>query len=470
MATASKMNISPSKILLPLSFASMFGGVCTLLGTSTNILVSSIAQKNGLEPFSMFEFAPLGIILMAAGFIYLFIVGIKIVPPRRKLEDLTKNFRMNEYLADVQINGNFQYIGKPLSEVEQFWRMNIDVIRVYREDSEIPDYRVTPLQENDVLRIRGNAKEIDKLIRSRPGLDVKPAKDWGDVDLTRGHYALVEAVIAPDSDYDSRTVESIDFFENYGAVVLGIYKQGKPERENLDQIRLRGGDSLLLTLGKDRVPNLRNDKNFVIVSDIVLEHFNRKKIPYALTILGGVVLTAALNIAPIVLSAATGVILMIFTGCLKTRDIYRSINWKVIFLLAGVIPLGIAMQKTGAAQILSNFIVDSLGHLGPRAVLSGYFLMTMLLTAMISNQATAAILASIAIETAGVLGVHPKPFLMAITFAASLSFITPWSHQANTLVYGPGQFKFTDFTKVGIPLNLILWVLATIFIPVFWNF
>jgi di/tricarboxylate transporter len=448
----------------------MFGGVCTLLGTSTNILVSSIAVENGLPAFSMFEFAPFGLIIVAAGFVYLFAVGIKMVPPRRKLEDLTQSFRMNEYLSEVKILGGHPFIGGRVGDLPDLWTLDAALVQLHRDGELVENFRDETLREGDVLRIRANPQQLDRMVRHQTGLEILPAKQWEDADLSSGRFRLLEAVVAPDSNYDSRRIKSIDFFENYGAVVLGLYKQGGVRTDELSRAVLRGGDSLLLALGKARTPNLKNDPNFVIVSEVVVERFLTRKIPLALGILALVVLAAALNLVPIALSAVTGVLLMIITGCLRPEQVYRAINWKVIFLLAGVIPLGVAMQKTGAARLLSGFIVDSVGDMGPRAVLSGYFLLTMVLTAMISNQATAAILASLAIETAGVLDVAARPFLMAITFAASLSFITPWGYQTNTLIYGPGQYKFTDFTKVGLPLNLLFWILGTLLIPVIWNF
>jgi di/tricarboxylate transporter len=470
MATAVRMEVSPSKLLIPLSFASMFGGVCTLLGTSTNILVSSIAADNGLEPFAMFEFTSFGLIILTAGFIYLYVLGIKIVPPRRENTDLSQDFQTVDYISDVRVTSNNSYLEKPLKEVEDLWRLDLDVIFLFRDGEAVSDKAEATLQEGDILRIRGDAGEIDKLIQRRPGLEIRPSRKWKDVDVTEADYELLEAVVAPDSEYDSQKVKDIDFAGKYEAVVLGVYKKGRPEQEALREIRLGGGDSVLLALREKRIDDLREDDNFVVVSDVPVEHYSTKKIPIALAVLAGVVLTAALNLVPIVVSACAGVILMVVTGCLRVGDIYRAVNWKVIFLLAGVIPLGMAMQKTGAARLLSDVIVQTVGHLGPRAVLSGYFLLTTLLTAMISNQATAAILASLAIETAGELGVEARPFLMAITYAASLSLITPWGYQTNTLIYAPGRYRFTDFTKVGAPLNLIFWILGTIFIPIFWQF
>jgi di/tricarboxylate transporter len=470
MTMATRMDVSPSKMLMPLSFASMFGGVCTLLGTSTNILVSSIAADNGLKPFSMFEFTPFGLIIVVAGFIYLYVLGINMVPPRRETANPEGDFNTVDYLSDIQVTADYAYVGKSLKEVQERWHLDIDAIFICRDGETLSDKDHAELREGDVVRIRGSAKEIDKLIQRRTGLKVRHPIQWENVDVTKFNYELLEAVVAPDSDYDSQKIKSIDFAGKYGAMVLGVYKRGHPEMDALEEISLGGGDSVLLALKEKRIRDLKEDDNFVIVSSVPVTRYATEKVPIALGILVCVVFSAALGLVPIVVSAGMGVILMVLTGCLHTADIHRSINWKVIFLLAGVIPLGIAMQKTGAARLLSELIVERLGYLGPRAVLSGYFLLTTLLTAMISNQATAAILAALAIETANGMGVEARPFLMAVTFAASLSLITPWGYQTNTLIYGPGRYRFTDFTRVGAPLNILFWVLGTVFIPIFWPF
>ena len=470
MTVAARMEVSPSKLLLPLSFASMFGGVCTLLGTSTNILVSSIATDNGLKPFAMFEFAPFGLIILTAGFIYLYVLGLKMVPSRREATDLSRDFNTVDYISDVRVTAGYSYLGKSLKEVEELWRLDIDVIFLLRDGEVISEKAEATLKEGDILRIRGDAGEINKLIQRKTGLEIRPSRKWEDVDVTQTDYELLEAVVASDSEYYTQKIKDIDFAGKYEAVVLGVFHNGTPEQETLREVRLDRGDSVLLALRKKRIRDLKEDDNFVVVSDIPVDHYSTKKMPVALAVLAGVVFSAALDLVPIVVSACAGVILMVLTGCLRVGDIYRSFNWKVIFLLAGVIPLGLAMQKTGAARLLSDIIVQTVGQLGPRAVLSGYFLLTTLLTAMISNQATAAILAALAIETAGELGVQARPFLMAITFAASLSLITPWGYQTNTLIYGPGRYRFTDFAKVGAPLNLLFWILGTVFIPIFWTF
>lgn len=251
-------------------------------------------------------------------------------------------------------------------------------------------------------------------------------------------------------------------------MLLAIRHHGELEREDLGSTRLSGGDSVLLALDADRIPDVERDPSFVLVSEVGLPRYRRRRMPVALAILVGVVAAATLGVVPVVTAAVTGAVLLILTGCLTSEEAHQAINWKVILLLAGVIPLGVAMDETGAARLLAEGILSGLGPWGATAVLSGFFLLTLLLTSVMSNQATAAILAPIAIQTAHALQASPRPFLMAVTSAASLSFLTPVGYQTNTLLYGPGQYRFTDFTRVGAPLNLLFWLLAALLIPVFW--
>lgn len=467
---ARDMDTSASKMLMPLSFASMFGGVCTLIGTSTNILVSSIAQDHGLAGFGMFEFSPLGIIFFIVGFLYMFTVGNRLIPDRRGEGDLTQDYKMQEYLTDVIIEDNSELIGQPTSEAPIVKDLDLDLLRVFKKSGRT-DYKqsTTDLEVGDVLRIRGSVKEIDKLLR-RQDVSLKPTKKWYDVDLKHGTDALVEAIIAPNSSLEQKAIGEINFMERFGAVVLAIRHHGQLQQEDLANIKLEGGDSLLLSISRDRIREIQNDPSFVIASEAGVDRYRSNKMPIAIGILAGVVGFAAFGILPIVVTAVIGVILMNLTGCLTTEEAYKAVNWKVILLLGGVIPLGIAMQKTGAAQLLSEGLITYLGSMGPTAIVSGLFFLSMALTNLISNQATAALLAPIAIETASAIGVSAQPLLIAVTFAASLSFITPVGYQTNTMVYGAGQYKFTDFTKVGTPLNIIFWIIATIFIPIFWSF
>jgi len=533
IGVAADLDVSASKLLMPLSFASMFGGVCTLIGTSTNILVSSIAEKNGLEGFSMFEFTPLGGIFFAVGFAYLFLAGIRLIPERRGAGDLTSDYEMREYLTDVIVEPDFAYRGRSLAQTPLTHDLDLDVLSVFypgdegrgkarapkvstseqrmgeskaearaqakggegqaRETKSKAGHQSTApgeeapeeeraerdgrhregtgaaLETGDVVRIRGSAAEIDKLIE-REGVRLRPTEEWYDIDLERGPDALVEVVVAPDSPLVGETVGAVDFRERFGAIPLAVRQRGRLQQDHLGSIQFSGGDAVLLTMERERIGEIKQDDSFVLSSEVDVPSYRWGRIGLALGILAGVVGLAALGVMPIVVTAVAGCALMVLTGCLTTQEAYDAVNWKVIFLLAGVLPLGTAMEKTGAADLLSQALLSGLGGLGPTAVLSGFFLLSMTLTNVVSNQATAALLAPIAIESAATLEVAARPFLVAITFAASLSFMTPVGYQTNTMIYGPGQFKFTDFAKVGTPLNVMFWIIATLLIPVFWPF
>ncbi|HYW35001.1 MAG TPA: SLC13 family permease [Balneolaceae bacterium] len=467
---ASRIGISPSKLLMPLSFAAIMGGINTLIGTSTNLLVSSIVEGRGGHTFTMFDFAPVGLIFLAGGFIYLYLFGIDFIPSRREKEDLTSGFQMQRYLTDLRVEPNSALVEKFLDEEALTRELDLDVLRIFKpkSDSSAPRTK-TKVEAGDLLRIRGSASEIDKLLR-REDLSLVPGSRWGDVDLKHGRDTLVEAAVAPESTLEGRALGEIDFYERFGAIPLAIRHHGELQQEDISKVKIAGGDTLLLSLSTDRLRDINNDPSFVIASEVDIMRPRTDKIYIALTILAGVVGIAAMNLAPIVVTAPAGVVLMILTGCLTAEEAYNAINWKVIMLLVGVLPLGIAMDKTGAAHLLAGSLIDLLHSFGPTAILSGLYLLTMLLTAIISVNASVALLAPIAFQIANQIHVNAAPLVLAVSYAACLTFITPFGHHANTLVYGPGQYKFSDFTKVGLPLNILFWILATIFIPMIWSF
>ncbi|HET8865038.1 MAG TPA: SLC13 family permease [Gracilimonas sp.] len=461
---------SASKLLMPMSFAAMFGGVCTLIGTSTNLLADSIATDNGLEGFGMFDFAPVGIIFFVVGFIYLFTVGINLIPERRKDESLTETFELQSYLTDVILLPNSPFVDTPLHNTKLIQDLDLDIVEVLDKDgTSKSDRQNIKLQEKDTLRIRGSVKELNKLL-NREDVLIKPNKNWEDKDFEVGNAQLVEAVIAPESSFEGKKLKNIELYHQYEALVLAIRQKGEIQQEHLPDIRMQSGTSLLLYAKKERVNDIKTAEEFVLATEIDVPDFKQSKIPVAIGIIAGVVGFAAFGILPIVATAICGVILMVLTGCLSNEEAYQSINWKVIFLLGGVLPLGIAMQKTGAAQLLADGIITNFEALGPTAVLSAFFFLSMMLTNLISNQATAALLAPIAIEASTVINVNADPLLVAVTMAASLSFMSPIGYQTNTMIFGPGQYKFIDFVKVGTPLNILFWIIGTFAIPIFWPF
>lgn len=467
---AARIGVSASKLLMPLAFAGIMGGINTLIGTSTNLLVSSIVQDRGGQAFTMFDFMPMGLIFLGGGFIYMYLAGVNLIPPRRKDEELTADFKMQAYLTDLQVKENSELVGTYLDKEDLTRELDLDVLRIFKPESDASAQRTkTMVEAGDILRIRGSASEIDKLLR-REDLALVPSVEWIDVDLKHGRDALVEAAVAPESPLEGRRLSDIDFYERFGAVPLAIRHHGELKQEELGDVCISGGDTLLLSMSTERVQEVSKDPSFVVSSELDIMRPRTDKTYTAIAILAGVVVIAALDIAPIVITAPAGVIMMILTGCLTTEEAYTAINWKVIMLLIGVLPLGTAMDKTGAAGLLAESMIGLLYNFGPIAVLSGFYLFTMMITAIISTNASVALLAPIAFEVANQIGVNPEPMVLAVSYAACLTFITPFGHHANTMIYGAGQYKFTDFTKVGTPLNIIFWILATIFIPIFWSF
>ncbi len=279
---------------------------------------------------------------------------------------------------------------------------------------------------------------------------------------------LVEAVVAPNSPLVGETLKSLQFKDAYGAKVLAIRHHGQLAQEKLDSVPLSAGDTLLLSVTQDRLESIAKNPAFVLVTRKAMPRYRKDKALLAVLILAGVVTAAALKIAPIVVAALTGGALMVVAGCLKPDEVYPAVDWKVVLMLAGLIPLGTAIESTGLAAMLAKFIAAVFGHFGPVVFLSALYLATSLLTEVMSNSATAVLLAPIAISSAQAMGVDARPFLVAVMLAASSSFMTPVGYQTNTLIYGPGAYQFRDFLRVGTPLNLIFWVLATILIPRYW--
>lgn len=467
---ARQARISPSKLLMPLSYASMLGGVCTLIGTSTNILVSSIAQRAGLAAFEMFEFTRLGLIFFATGAAYMLVVGVRLIPDRRPAADLTGSFGMAEYLTDIILLPEAKSVGARVGDSPLEKEVEVDILEVYRDGRRLePPLTGLVLEPYDVLRVRCNVAQI-RALRERMGIALKSESGLRDRDLESEQTVLVEAVVAPNSPLIGRTLGQAGLRTLLDATPLAIRHRDTLLHESLDSIPLQPGDTLLLKLPRENLnhPGLR--ESFVLVSQLDVPVFRRSRMLPALAIVTGVVLVAAMNLLPIVVAAVLGCLLMVFTGCLSAEEASRAIEWKVVFLLGGVLALGAALEKTGTALLLSRLLIATVGALGPMAVVSALYLLTSLLTEAMSNNATAALLAPIAISTAQGMGVSPKPFLMAVCYAASSSFMTPVGYQTNTMIYAPGQYRFGDFLRVGAPLNTLLWILASVLIPRIWPF
>lgn len=470
LGVSKKLNISASKLLMPLSFASMFGGVCTLIGTSTNILISSIAVSYGMPALGMFEFSRLGIIFFAVGVLYMIFFGIKLIPDRRPKEDLSSAFMIKDFITEIRLKESAKSVGFKISESPLVKELNVTILEVIRGDEKTKIPRADfVLKENDILKVKGNLEKIKEL-KEREGIAIHSLEKISDVDFDDTETILIEAVVSTDSRLRGKTLKSSDFRNNYGGIAIAISHGGRIIYNNLGDIKLKAGDSLLIEMAKTDIKRLSTSNDFVVLKEIENQTFKKNKIiPVVLTALG-IIFCATTGIVPIVIAAVTGALLIILMGVLTAEDAYRAIEWRVVFLLAGALSMGAALEKTGAAVFVSDNLISLIGDLGPFALVAAFYLLTTLLTESMSNNATAVLLTPIAIVTGNAMGVDPRPLILAVAFAASSSFMTPVGYQTNTMIYGAGQYRFFDFVKVGGPLNLIFWLLASLLLPVLFPF
>lgn len=467
---ARETRTSPSKLLIPLSFASLFGGVCTLIGTSTNILVSSLASQHGDRPIGMFELTPFGLVLMVAGIAYMMTVGRRLLPDRRVSTDLTDEFDLSGYVADVRLLPGAPSVGSQLGSAPLVVDHDLDVLAVFRDDEVIslpgPAF---VLHEGDLLRVRCEL-DVLKRLEARRWVEVGPRRAWRDETIGGGDATLIEVVVAASSVLEGKTLEEIDFRNRYGGTVLAIRHHDRLVHSQLAETPLTGGDALLVEVPTERLPTVRASRELIVASERGPLGRPSRRAVRALAVVAGVVALAAAGVVDISVAALGGALALVLLRCLTLEEAYRSLDARVIVLLGGILPLGIALESTGVAGVLASGLVDVVGPFGPTAVLCALYLLTSVLTSVMSNNATAVLLVPMAFGTAAAIGVDARPFLMAVAFGASASFMTPVGYQTNTLVYGPGAYRFVDYVRVGTPLNLLFWLLATLLIPVFWPF
>jgi di/tricarboxylate transporter len=459
---------APSKLLIPLSFFSQLAGIITLIGTSTNILASVLSAREGYGAFGMFEFAKVGLLVFVTGVLYILLIGRKLLPERRVEPEITEKYQIKEYLTEVIILPNSPLVDKSVVESRLREQFDVHVWEILRDDQKLAHPLGNKvLQAGDILCIKTNTKELLK-IKDDKGLALEPEVHLEGQELESGRRELLEVVIGPNSDLIGGTLQTTNFRHHYNCTVIAIRQQGALIQERLDRVRFRFGDTLLLRGTSFALNQIKREPGFIVGEGVPLEEFRTEKIPIALAIVGGVVIIAALG-QPILVTALVGCVLMVVTGCLKMNELHESIRLDVIFLLAGVIPLGLTLERTGGAQLLANLAVQSAAYVPPLMVLVIFYLMAMVLTELISNNATVVVMVPVAVATAETLGLDPRAFILAIMFAASTSFSTPVGYQTNTMIYGPGGYKFLDFTKVGLPLNLLLAILTPLYIYLVWG-
>jgi len=461
--------IAPSRVLIPLSFASQFGGVCTLVGTSTNILVNSMAVENGLEGFGLFEFAPLGIVLTLIGVSYLTIFSGILIPKRKGVDEQLDKYRLADYLAEMRVMEGSRLINKRWTDLRKKGLQDIDLIKIIRGDKATWRASATRIKEDDYLLLHGNANDLINL-KDNYRLETKADTVIDDQKLQSDEIELIEALVPPRSRLIGRTLRRADYIRRFGCMVLAIQRRGKILRDRLVDINFDDGDTLLLQCDRESVQRIMRSTDLIVTNELTDLHLRKNRAVTALTIFISIILLVVFNILPILVAAIIGAVAMVLGRCITIEEAYKAIDWKVIFLLGGIIPLGLAMQQTGTAQWLANSILKPLIQLGPVAMLAFLYLITAMLTEVMSNNASAILLVPIALSVAEIMGVSARPFLIAITFAASTSFATPIGYQTNTMIYAPGGYQFSDYARIGVPLNIIFWITTVLLAPIIWPF
>ena len=473
MSVARETDIPPSKLLIPLAWASLLGGNMTMIGTPPNILASSILESYGdIEPFSFFDFLPMGLVVLTAGTLYMVFVGRRLLPRRTPGGGLADSYPVQEYLTEARVADDSPLVGKTVREAHLESRHGLNVIHIHlccqegEAVSAMTDHRLEP---GDELHLEAAA---DAILAAGEALGLVPVPDrpiqpW-EPEPDRAAFELAEVILAPSSRYQGKTLRQIDFRARFGLAVLAIRQEGKTLFARLGDVALDFGDSLLVQGSVDKINLLRRERDFLLLDMPPLETRRTRKAPVAVAILLGVLVVVMAGWLPVSAAMFIGALLMVLTGTLTMDEAYRSIEWKSVFLIAGMLPLGLAMEKTGTAQLLAGQIVSLVGAWGPLAVMMGIYLMSGLLTEVMSNAAATVLAVPIAIDSARILGANPHAFVMAIVIAASTSFLMPIGHQVNVLVFGPGGYRFADYTKVGLWLNLILFVLTALILPLIW--
>ena len=468
---AREKKLSPSKMLLPLSYAAILGGACTYIGTSTNIIVGTIYAARERPPFQMFEFSGLGLVLLGLGAVYMLAIGQRNLPYRPTEASLTEGYRLREYLTELLIRQDSPLLDKTLSETDFSRLLDIEVLEIQRGREKLRLFlQEIRLKDGDILIVKGNLDNILK-VRDTEGVDILADVKLSDRDLKSEDITLAEAVISPESSLIGLTLKEANFRQRYQATALAIRRHGSQIRDKLGRVRLRVGDMLLVQVHKQILGNLRQDSDFMLIlEESQGSDFRFSKLPIAVLIFLGVIAAAASQRLPIELAALFGAVLMVLARCITLRQAYLAVDWRIVILIGGTLALGTAMEKTGTANAIADSLVGWSGALGPVALIAVLYLVTMGMTEVMSNNATAALLTPIAISIAHQGGWDPRPFAFCVAFAASCSFLTPIGYQTNTMVYGPGGYRFTDYFKVGAWLSLISWLAATLLIPRLWPF
>ncbi|MDF3058195.1 MAG: TrkA-C domain protein [Rariglobus sp.] len=476
LGLARKMSLAPSKLLIPLSYAAVLGGACTLIGTSTNLVVNGILISKKLPSFGMFELAWLGVPTTIIGAVYLALCGKRLLPVREMLTSILTEDERREYITEAFVQPDSPAINKTLVEAGLTRARGIRVIEIVRNG-------VALYIEPEKIRLNAGDRII---LACRPqgiaatrgvaGIDLISELKLGLEQIAAHEGSLVEAVVNPHSGIVGHTVREVNFRQRFRMIVLAVHRKGKNVRERLETLPLEAGDIVLMMGTDEAIDALRQSDDLVLFDRArVPATSQHKNMPVVLGVIAAVITTATFGWVPIEVGALAGCVVVCLTGCLKTNEAYASIEWNILFLIYGMLAAGLALEQTGAALWLADLVVNGVQAVVPAEhkalfVLGAIYLVTTILTEILSNNAVAALMVPIAIGIATQLGVNMQPFVIVVMFSASAAFATPIGYQTNTYVYGVGGYRFTDFLKIGIPLNILCFTAAMIIVPRVWPF